>query len=252
MTSGPPRYDRIGTSYGQRRIADPRIGATIHDALGDATTVINVGAGTGSYEPVDRVVIAVEPSEVMLAQRPEGAAPVVQGVAEALPFPDRRFDAAMAILNLHHWSDRRRGLGELRRVAAGRVVVLTWDVRVSEEANWLLAEYMPGQIDVDRHWWTPFDQLAEVLGEVRIEVVQVPHDCTDGFFGAYWRRPEAYLDPVVQATISNLAMADPAELAAGMDRLRADLESGAWHRRHADLLDLDEYDVGYRLVVATR
>ena len=246
-----PRYDRIGTSYSRHRVADRRIAARIREALGDATTVVNAGAGAGSYEPTDRSVIAVEPSDVMLAQRPAAAAPAVRGVAEALPFGDRRFDAAMAILTIHHWSDRAAGLAELRRVASDRVVVLTWDVAVSGEANWMLAEYLPSRVGVDRQWWTPFDQLAEVLGELRVEPVPVPHDCTDGFFGAYWRRPEAYLDPEVQASISNLAMADRAEVSSAMDRLRADLDSGAWHRRHADLLDLEEHDVGYRLLTAS-
>jgi SAM-dependent methyltransferase len=242
------RYDAIGRTYTTTRATDPRIAARIWAALGDARTVVNVGAGTGSYEPPDREVTAVDPSEVMLAQRGPDAAPAVLGVAEALPFDDRSFDAAMAVLTLHHWSDWRAGCAELRRVARDRVVVFSWDPTYVGRM-WLGPEYFArfGYEDV-AGFPSLADQAAALQAEV--EVVPVPWDCRDGFFSAFWRRPEAYLDPVVRAGISTLAKRSEAELAEGLARLRADIASGAWARRHADLLALEELDLGYRLLVS--
>jgi SAM-dependent methyltransferase len=243
------RYDAIGRTYTATRGTDPRIAARIWDALGDARTVVNVGAGTGSYEPPDRDVTAVEPSAVMIAQRPPGAAPAVQASAEALPFEDASFDAAMAVLTIHHWSDFPAGAAELRRVARDRVVVFSWDPAYVGRM-WLGPEYFPpehAQQDV-----ADFPSLAEqaaAFGEAAVEVVPIPWDCRDGFFSAFWRRPEAYLDPAVRAGISTLAKRSDDELADGLARLRADLDSGAWARRHADLLERDELDLGYRLLV---
>jgi hypothetical protein len=207
--------------------------------------VVNVGAGTGSYEPADRDVVAVEPSEAMIAQRPAGAAPVVRAHAEALPFADGSFDAAMAVLTDHHWGDRCAGLRELRRVAR-RAVVLTFDPAFTD-AFWLVAEYLPGFRELPG---LTVDELAACLGGADIVPVPVPADCTDGFLGAFWRRPEAYLDPRVRAAISVFARVPPGEVDACVRALRADLESGAWRERHADLLGLDELDLGYRLLVS--
>jgi SAM-dependent methyltransferase len=242
------RYDAIGRTYTTTRATDPRIAARIWAALGDARTVVNVGAGTGSYEPPDREVTAVDPSEVMLAQRGPDAAPAVLGVAEALPFDDRSFDAAMAVLTLHHWSDWRAGCAELRRVARDRVVVFSWDPTYAGRM-WLGPEYF-GRFGYEDVAGFPSlaDQAAALQAEV--EVVPVPWDCRDGFFSAFWRRPEAYLDPMVRAGISTLAKRSEAELAEGLARLRADIASGAWARRHADLLALEELDLGYRLLVS--
>jgi SAM-dependent methyltransferase len=242
------RYDAIGRTYTTTRATDPRIAAPIWAALGDARTVVNVGAGTGSYEPPDREVTAVDPSEVMLAQRGPDAAPAVLGVAEALPFDDRSFDAAMAVLTLHHWSDWRAGCAELRRVARDRVVVFSWDPTYAGRM-WLGPEYF-GRFGYEDVAGFPSlaDQAAALQAEV--EVVPVPWDCRDGFFSAFWRRPEAYLDPIVRAGISTLAKRSEAELAEGLARLRADIASGAWARRHAGLLALEELDLGYRLLVS--
>ena len=241
------RYDRIGRTYTATRGTDPRIAARIWEALGHARAVVNVGAGTGSYEPPDREVTAVEPSAVMIAQRPPDAAPAVQASDEALPFADASFDAAMAIITLHHWSDWRAGCAELRRVARDRVVVLSWDpARV--ESMWIGPEYFPQYMQEDVDGFPSLADQAAALG-AEAEVVPVPWDCRDGFFGAFWRRPEAYLDPAVRAGISTLAKRSEAELAEGLARLRADLDSGAWARRHADLLERDELDLGYRLLV---
>ena len=242
------RYDSIGRTYTATRQTDPRIAARIWAALGDARTVVNVGAGTGNYEPSDREVTAVEPSAVMIAQRAPDAAPAVQASAEELPFGDDAFDAAMAVLTLHHWSDWRAGCAELRRVARDRVVVLSWDVAYRDRM-WLRPDYFDDIVDWDLERFPSLAEQAAAL-EAEIELIQIPWDCRDGFHGAYWRRPEAYLDPTVRAGISSLAKREH-ELAAGLARLRADLESGEWARRHADLLDLDELDLGYRLLVAS-
>jgi len=242
------RYDRIGRTYTATRSTDPRIAARIWDALGHARTVVNVGAGTGSYEPPDREVIAVEPSDVMIAHRRPDAAPVVQASAEDLPFEDGAFHASMAVLTLHHWTDWRAGCAELRRVARGRVVVLSWDPTYRGRM-WLVPEYFPRLVwDIADGFPSLADQAAVLRAEV--EVVPVPWDCSDGFFSAFWRRPEAYLDPAVRAGISTLSGRDD-ELAPGLARLEQDVRSGAWARRHAELLELEELDLGYRLLVAS-
>ena len=241
------RYDRIGRTYTATRGTDPRIAARIWGALGDARTVVNVGAGAGSYEPPDREVTPVEPSAVMIAQRPPGAAPAVQASAEALPFADASFDAAMAVLTIHHWSDVPAGAAELRRVARDRVVVLSWDPTCVGRL-WVGPEYFPELVREDVEGFPSLAEQAAALG-AEAAVVPVPWDCRDGFFGAFWRRPEAYLDPAVRAGISTLAKRTDDELAEGLGRLRADLDSGAWARRHADLLERDELDLGYRLLV---
>jgi len=246
VNGGPqPLYDTIGIDYARLRRPDPRIAALVHAALGEARTVLNVGAGAGSYEPPDREVTAVEPSSQMIAQRPPGSAPVVQASAERLPFPDNSFDAAMTVLSVHHWTDKRRGLAEMRRVARGPVVVLTFD---PEGAYFWLADYLPALVELDQGPMPTMRQLADWLGPVGIAPVPIPHDCTDGFLCAYWRRPEAYLDPKVRAAISSFANLD--DIAPALARLARDIETGDWARRNAALLDLDACDCGYRLVVA--
>ena len=241
-------YDTIGATYTTTRRPDPRIAAQIHAALGDAETVINVGAGTGSYEP-RQTVLAVEPSAVMIAQRPAGTAPAIQAAAESIPLGDDAADAVMALLTVHHWTDLEAGIAEMRRIARRRIVVLTWDQSVTRE-TWLLSEYLPEASAFDDARAIPVDHLAALLGATRIEPVPIPHDCTDGFAVAYWRRPEAYLDPVVRAGISMLAQTGEEAIAPGLSRLADDLSNGRWHDRHADLLTLDETDVGYRVLVA--
>ncbi len=243
-------YDeRLGGGYAAQRRPDPRIAAQIRRALGDARRIVNVGAGAGSYEPADLVVVAVEPSAVMRAQRPPGAAACVAAQAEALPFADREFDAALAVLTVHHWGDWRAGCAELRRVAR-RCVVLTWDPAVAT-SFWLVAEYVPDLLDTDRRRFpaTLADQVR-ALGAGRVEPVLVPHDCTDGFLGAHWRTPERYLDPTVRRGMSVFAKTPAEHVRAGLARLADDLRSGAWAERHRDLLGLTEVDIGYRLLVA--
>jgi SAM-dependent methyltransferase len=237
-------YDTIGVNYSELRKPDRRIEAIIGKALGSARTVLNVGAGAGSYEPADRQVTALEPSMEMIRQRPAAAAPVVQGRAEELPFDDKSFDASMAILTVHHWSDKAKGLKEMRRVTRGPVVVLTYDP--SFRGFWL-ADYIPELVDLDEAQMPRMTDYEEWLGPVEISPVPIPHDCSDGFLCAYWRRPAAYLDPRIRAAISSFwALGDVSE---ALRRLEVDLASGAWARRYSDLLDLDERDFGYRLVV---
>ncbi|MGW3563202.1 methyltransferase domain-containing protein [Streptomyces sp. NPDC000941] len=242
-------YDTLGTTYARTRQPDPRIGAQIHAALGSVTDVINVGAGTGSYEP-PQTALAVEPSQVMIAQRPPGSAPAVQAVAERLPLRDDAADAVMALLTVHHWTDLAAGIEELRRVARRRIVILTWDQQVFRERFWLVRDYLPEAAAFDDTRATPTDQLIGLLGGARQEPVRVPHDCVDGFGAAYWRRPEAYLDPQVRAGVSLFAQTGEDTIAPGLARLADDLATGRWHTRHAELLALDTFDVGYRLLVA--
>jgi SAM-dependent methyltransferase len=237
-------YDRIGRGYGAYRRPDARVAAAIDAALGEAVTIVNVGAGAGSYEPGGRRVVAVEPSAAMIAQRPPGAAPALQASATDLPFRDAAFDATLAILTVHHWPDRTRGLAELARVAAC-VVLLTWDPATPR--FWLVDEYFPDIWAIDRPIFPTLDELRRRLGPIEVRPVPVPHDCTDGFVGAYWRRPEAYLDPGVRGAMSTFSKLGDAE--PGLARLHRDLADGTWRRRHADLLDLEELDLGYRLVI---
>jgi SAM-dependent methyltransferase len=241
-------YDGIGTTYAATRRPDPRIGAQIHRALGDAATVINVGAGTGSYEPPG-TVLAVEPSSVMIAQRPAGSAQVLQASAESIPLPDDSADAAMALLTIHHWEDLEAGIGELLRIARRRVVVFTWDQEVFRRF-WLVDEYLPQAVGFSEAKSVAVERLAGLLGGARVESVPVPHDCVDGFTAAFWRRPEAYLDPGVRSGMSLFAQTDEELLRPGLARLAEDVSSGRWHERHAGLLDRETLDVGYRLFVA--
>jgi SAM-dependent methyltransferase len=209
--------------------------------------VVNVGAGTGSYEPSHRAVLAVEPSAEMIRQRARAAAPVIQADAVRLPFRDDSFEASLAILTIHHWRDRRRGLAEMRRVARDRVVILTWD---PEHAGfWLVQDYLPQIREIDLEQFPTLCEIEQTIGPVEAEVLAVPADCEDGFLGAYWRRPAAYLDARVRAAISTFSKLDAT---AAMTRLAADLGDGTWRSRHGELLTRTELDVGYRLIVAKR
>ena len=239
-------YDAIGVTYGVTRRTDPRIAIHIWNALGDARTVLNVGAGSGSYEPDDRRVLAVEPSAVMRAQRPSGAAPCIAATAESLPFGDRTFDAAMAVATAHHWRDPIAGLRELRRVA-GRVVVFTFDID-GLSRFWLTRDYIP-ELAALVAGHPSLDEQARALG-ARVVPVSIPWDCQDGFPEAYWRRPEAYLDDNVRRGMSIWARLGPDIEQRAVRSLRDDLASGEWAARNRDLLELDAADVGLRLLIA--
>lgn len=242
-------YDSIGATYTVTRRTEPRIAATIWDALGDARSILNVGAGTGSYEPPDRDVLAVEPSAVMRSQRPAEAAPCVAAAAESLPFADQSFDAAMAVASVHHWQDPIAGLREMRRVAR-RVVVFTHD---SSDAGWrlrfwLTRDYLPEVADLVAGR-PSLAELARAIG-ARSEPVPIPWDCADGFFEAYWRRPEAYLDESVRRGVSVWARVGPDVELRAVRSLSDDLASGRWAERNRDLVDLDAAELGLRLLIA--
>ena len=242
-------YDQIGATYTSTRRPDPRIAAAIRRGLGQAARVVNVGAGAGAYEPADRLVVAVEPSRHMIRQRPAGAATVLQGTAEALPLRSGTFDAALAVLTLHHWSDWRRGLDEMRRVA-DRLVIFTFEL---EDLGifWLTQRYFPEIVELTRGQCPSIDDVAAHIGTCRVESVPVPHDCVDGFLAAYWRRPEAYLDSSVRAGMSGFSLLGAEVVTRGIAHLHADLESGEWDRRFGDLRQLEAIDVCYRLLVTT-
>ena len=240
-----PLYDQIGIGYSDYRRPDPRIAARIEAALGTCRSVLNVGAGAGSYEPSGRSVLAVEPSAEMIRQRRQTAARAIQADAGHLPFEDRSFDASLAILTIHHWPDKARGLAELRRVARDRVVILTWDPE--HTAFWLIQDYLPEITEIDRRDFPTLREIESALGPIETEAVAIPADCVDGFLGAYWRRPAAYLDPRVRSAISIFSKLDATAATA---RLEADLADGTWKARNGELLARAELDVGYRLIVA--
>ncbi len=250
--SAGSRYDAIGAGYSARRQEDPRFRARIHEALGDARTVVNVGAGAGSYEPRDRHVIAIEPSDVMAAQRPAGFPPAIRASAERLPLRDRSVDAAMALVTIHHWDEgRERGVRELRRVARGPVVILSYDPRVSGEM-WLLRDYLPEVAALDRRIFPLPERLAEWLGgEVTVATIPVPADTPDQMLGSFWAHPERVLDEAARNATSGFARMPAGVVERVVRAVGADLESGRWDARHGHLRGLAEYDVGLRLVLAT-
>jgi SAM-dependent methyltransferase len=241
-------YERHGRTYARQRRADPRIAAQIQAALGDAKTVVNVGAGAGSYEPADRWVLAVEPSARMRAQRPIGAAPVIDARAEALPFDDDALDAAMACATIHHWDPPAAGLAELRRVARGRVVVFTFDL--DAHPDWI-KDFLADGIRIERPRLPAIEAVAAALGgRTFVEHVHTPADCTDGFVEAFWNRPEAFLDPAVRAAQSTWSLLGPQRERVAVERLRADLESGAWDAAHGHLRQAESFDGALRLVIS--
>jgi SAM-dependent methyltransferase len=235
-------YDRIGHGYSNHRRPDPRISALIGRALENCDSVVNVGAGTGSYAPQGGHVVAVELSETMIRQRPVDSAPFVRADAMALPFRDHSFSAAMAILTIHHWPDRDSGIREMKRVARDRVLILTWEP--PHTPFWLMRDYLPHFLEYDRKTFPPW--FRDDPDTLAVTPVPVPHDCTDGFLCAYWRRPEAYLDAGIRNAISTFSRVGGFE--SGLDRLRSDLNDGTWHRRYGHLLEKTELDLGYRLV----
>jgi SAM-dependent methyltransferase len=241
-------YERHGRTYAQHRRPDPRIAARIHSALGDARTVLNVGAGTGSYEPTDRWVLAVEPSATMRAQRPAGAAPVIAARAEALPFDDGAVDAAMACVTIHHWEPPEAGLAELRRVSRGPVVIFTFEL--DDLPAWQ-RELLRDGLEKERPRFPAIDDVAAALGgRTRVERIPTPGDCVDGFFEAFWRRPEALLDPAVRGAQSMWALLEPAVEQRIVERLATSLDSGAWDAAHGHLREQEEFQGALRLVIS--
>jgi len=241
-------YEQHGQTYARHRESDPRIAARIHAALGDARTVVNVGAGSGSYEPTDRWLLAVEPSATMRAQRSQDAAPAVAASAEALPFDDDSFDAAMACVTIHHWDPPEAGLAELRRVARGSVVVFTFDL--DGLPDWQ-KDYLAAGLEIEQPRFPAIDDVATALGgRTRVEHIPTPSDCVDGFFEGFWQRPERLLDPSVRASQSMWALLPPGAEDRMVARLATDLESGAWDAAHGHLREMAQLDGGLRLVVS--
>lgn len=240
-------YDTLGRDYAPVRRADPRLAAAIWSALGGAESIVNVGAGAGSYEPRDRDVIAVEPSEVMIAQRPAGSAPVVRASAESLPLGGGAVDAALAVLTLQHWEDVERGLREMLRVARRRVVLVTMDFDVVADL-WVIRDYVPEAIAAHGAGFPTIGWLLDLLPGADVSPLPVPRDCTDGFMVAYWGRPEAYLDPAIRAGTSVWQQLPPCAVDRALARLEADLRSEEWDRRYGRLRSLDALDVGLRLI----
>lgn len=241
------RYDTIGLGYRNYRIPDSRIATQLHSALGSATSVLNIGAGVGSYEPLDRDVTALEISRVMIEQRSPEAAPVIQGRAESLPFADNSFDAALAVLTLHHWQDQAAGLREAVRVARQHVVLLSW---AGFNNRFWLCDYFPEIEHIDAEIFPTIEWIETVTGcQVQSSVLPIPADCSDGFMCAWWRRPEAYLDPGVRAAISTFPRLDNVE--PRIVQLKRDIDSGEWQRCNSELLDLEYMDYGYRVLVLT-
>ncbi|MFM9967092.1 MAG: class I SAM-dependent methyltransferase [Burkholderiales bacterium] len=238
-----PRYDKIGRGYAGFRRPDPRIAAAINAQLGDARSILNIGAGSGSYEPMGRELVAVEPSSVMIAQR-ASAAPVIQACAEALPFADGRFDCSMALLSIHHWSNIELGLLEAIRVTRDRLVLFTW---LGFDRHFWLFDYLPAIRAIDEEIFPKEEWLRVRLGKIDILPVSIPHDCVDGFMGAYWRRPSAYLDAGVRRAISTFSRLG--NIDSALVRLQEDLASGEWRRRYGELMRESSFDLGYRLVV---
>ncbi|MGH8994728.1 MAG: class I SAM-dependent methyltransferase [Acidimicrobiales bacterium] len=241
-------YDRIGKGYATYRHADPRIESAIHHGLGPARTVLNVGAGTGSYEPKDRCVLAVEPSGEMIRQRPTGSAPCLQAGIESLRFAPGAFDATMAVLTVHHWPVPLTGIAELARVGRG-VVIFMFDPQL-HNTFWLFRDYFPAMTRLPSTVGAiSVDETARAIGADRIVKVLIPYDCVDGFGWAYWRRPKAYLDPAVRRCISAFGQVSPDEVTSGIAALRSDIDTGRWDDRHAELLEKSAIDGGFRLVI---
>ena len=246
FTRMKPIYDDIGTHYAATRCTDPDIAARIFAELDGATRIVNIGAGTGSYEPPDVSLVAVEPSSRMIAQRPAGSHPVEQASAEALPFADNSFSHALTVLSMHHWSDRPQAFREINRVATDRFVALTWDP--DAEPFWLTRDYFPEILETDCGIFPRLDALSDHFDGVEVQPVPIPAACVDGFLAAFWKRPAAYLSAEVRQSISSFATLG--DITPGLDRLRRDLDSGRWAERNRDILALDALDVGYRLVTA--
>jgi hypothetical protein len=242
-------YDTHGIQYSRLRRTEPRIAAMVYAALGEARTVVNVGAGAGSYEPRDRHVIPIEPSAAMRAQRPAHLAPAIDGRAEALPLDDASVDAAMSTLSVHQWRDWRGGLRQMRRVSRGPVVVMTFD---GDEINrFWLAEYCPEVVDAEKGRFPAIEEIGRVLGgRMRVEKVPIPIDCVDGFTEAYYARPTAFLDPRVRGAQSAWGFVSQEVQERFVRALRADLDSGEWERKHGHLRQQLVFWGALRLIVS--
>lgn len=240
-------YDKLAESYRSYRKPDPRIAERILFHIDDSRRILNVGAGIGSYEPEDREIVAVEPSHEMISQRKCSKAISIQGAAEYLPFKDNTFDISMAILTMHHWADLPSGLKEMVRVSTDKIILFTW---IGYGNEFWLENYIPEIVGVDYELFPTLEELDRILGGVSVETIEIPHDCSDGFMCAYWRRPEAYLDPNIRKAISTFSRIP--DVQNGLDRLQDEIDSGEWRKKHARLLEKESLDLGYRLVICEK
>jgi SAM-dependent methyltransferase len=241
-------YDRIGRSYISGRRTDPKIAAQLHSFLEGAESILNIGAGTGSYEPQHSKLIAVEPSATMIQQRPQSSAPVIQASAESLPFDYNQFTHCMTVLSMHHWSDRAKAFSEIKRVTQKRFVALSWYSPGLENKYWLYRDYLTQIPELNSSIFPTVYELKVHFPNLQEHIVPIPYDCLDGFDGAYWKRPEAFLDPDVRKNMSVFSKIKNIEPI--LDKLKYDIESGNWIKRNQKLLQLSEYDCGYRIFVA--
>lgn len=246
-----PRYDRIGVGYATTRREDPRLAAAIADALGPGSSVVNVGAGAGSYEPTDRHVIAIEPSDEMARQRPPDRVPAIRAFAHDLPLRTDAVDAALAVLTVHHWDEGQvAGIREMRRVARGPVVIVTIDAERSGEM-WLMADYLPEVAELDRRIFPALAQLQDWLGpDTTVTPYPVPADTPDWTLLSFWAHPERVLDPAARAGTSGFARMPDAVVDRVVTNVARDLTDGTWNARHGNLRTLHALDVGLRIVVS--
>lgn len=247
-SAGDANYGLIGRGYANYHQPEFRFADAILAALGDANTILNVGAGAGSYEPRDRDVTAVEPSASMRAQRPMDLAQAVDAIAENLPFADQVFDASMATFTVHQWHDLAAGLREMRRVTRGPTVIMTCDPAALDRF-WLM-DYAPEVIAVEARRYPPIEQIVRLLGEpCEVRELPIPLDCTDGFGEAYYGRPERLLDPGARLANSAWSFVDPAVAFRAVEALRIDLERGAWDARYGHLRTQRAFNGSLRLVI---
>lgn len=241
-----PIYDKIGITYSVTRCTDPKIAQQLYAELVGATRIVNIGAGTGSYEPEHVDLVAVEPSAKMIAQRKADAYPVEQAFAEELPFGDNSFSHAMTVLSMHHWTDRPRAFQEINRVTTEKFVAITWDPHA--EPFWLTRDYFPEIHEADHRIFPDLAELSQYFDDVVMRPLQIPSDCQDGFFAAFWKRPDVYLRPEVRQAMSPFAKIE--NLAEGLQKLEQDLTSGQWAAKNAAILHASTLDVGYRIITA--
>jgi len=243
----PVNYNKLAESYQKYRKPDSRIAERILYHVGDSEKILNVGAGIGSYEPSRADIVALEPSYGMILQRSHSQTKLIQGIAEHLPFRDNYFDVSMGVLTLHHWTDITSGLQEIIRVTRNKIILLTW---VGYGEKFWLEKYIPEIMGVDFDLFPTLEELERILGDILIETIKIPHDCTDGFMCAYWRRPEAYLDSNVRKAISTFSRIS--NIQNRLEVLQDEISSGEWNKKYAYLLEKESLDLGYRLVVSEK
>jgi SAM-dependent methyltransferase len=239
-------YDEIGINYSVTRCTDPEIAKQLYSELDAAIRIVNIGAGTGSYEPENMQLVAVEPSAEMISQRKTGSYPVEKAFAEKLPFENSSFSHAMTVLSMHHWENRPLAFSEINRVATEKFVAITWDPE--SEPFWLTRDYFPEIYEMDKRIFPGLEELNDHFDEVQVNPLKIPGDCKDGLFAAFWKRPEAYLSSRVRQSTSPFSKVK--NLSEGLHRLEEDLASGLWAKNNHAILDSSSLDVGYRVISA--